>query len=150
MIIYLVYPDLYFTFYSELCLNMGCGFSVVNDVFLNVVETAITTFLLCFTLKHEGGDGADRTEREAMHRSHSQLPYFLGRPSQEHTVIKSGYCVKQGAVVSTCCNTPTTSSSARSGGLVNTVQKHTVLEESLTMKIYNTLLTLLIYITLLP
>ncbi|KAK7877567.1 hypothetical protein WMY93_031724 [Mugilogobius chulae] len=28
----------------------------------------------------------------------TQLPYFLGRPSQEHAVIKSGYCVKQGAV----------------------------------------------------
>uniref|UniRef100_A0A3B4AEZ5 PH domain-containing protein n=1 Tax=Periophthalmus magnuspinnatus TaxID=409849 RepID=A0A3B4AEZ5_9GOBI len=37
--------------------------------------------------------------KEAMQRSHSQLPYFLGRPSQEHTVIKSGYCVKQGAVM---------------------------------------------------
>ncbi|XP_031694495.1 pleckstrin homology domain-containing family A member 1-like isoform X2 [Anarrhichthys ocellatus] len=49
--------------------------------------------------QHDCGDGAGRTEREAMHRSHSQLPYFLGRPSQEHTVIKSGYCVKQGAVM---------------------------------------------------
>ncbi|XP_029962596.1 pleckstrin homology domain-containing family A member 1-like isoform X1 [Salarias fasciatus] len=49
--------------------------------------------------QHEGGDGADRAEREALHRSHSQLPYFLGRPAQEHTVIKSGYCVKQGAVM---------------------------------------------------
>ncbi|XP_061601291.1 pleckstrin homology domain-containing family A member 1-like isoform X4 [Cololabis saira] len=49
--------------------------------------------------QHEGGDGADKSEREAMHRSHSQLPYFLGRPTQEHTVIKSGYCVKQGAVM---------------------------------------------------
>ncbi|XP_068575894.1 pleckstrin homology domain-containing family A member 1-like isoform X3 [Cebidichthys violaceus] len=49
--------------------------------------------------QHDGGDGAGRTEREAMHRSHSQLPYFLGRPTQEHTVIKSGYCVKQGAVM---------------------------------------------------
>uniref|UniRef100_A0A8P4KFY5 PH domain-containing protein n=1 Tax=Dicentrarchus labrax TaxID=13489 RepID=A0A8P4KFY5_DICLA len=49
--------------------------------------------------QHEGGDGVDRAEREAMHRSHSQLPYFLGRPTQEHTVIKSGYCVKQGAVM---------------------------------------------------
>uniref|UniRef100_A0A3Q3WN28 PH domain-containing protein n=1 Tax=Mola mola TaxID=94237 RepID=A0A3Q3WN28_MOLML len=38
-------------------------------------------------------------EREAMQRSHSQLPYFLGKPTQEHTVIKSGYCVKQGAVM---------------------------------------------------
>lgn len=52
------------------------------------------------TLQQEGGDGADRLEREAMQRSHSQLPYFLGKPAQEHTVIKSGYCVKQGAVVS--------------------------------------------------
>ncbi|XP_057703720.1 pleckstrin homology domain-containing family A member 1-like isoform X1 [Corythoichthys intestinalis] len=49
--------------------------------------------------QHEGSDGAERAEREAMHRSHSQLPYFLGRPAQDHTVIKSGYCVKQGAVM---------------------------------------------------
>ncbi|XP_077585420.1 pleckstrin homology domain-containing family A member 1-like isoform X2 [Stigmatopora nigra] len=49
--------------------------------------------------QHEGGDGAERAEREAMHRSHSQLPYFLGRPAQDHSVIKSGYCVKQGAVM---------------------------------------------------
>ncbi|KAM9726857.1 pleckstrin homology domain-containing family A member 1-like isoform 2-T2 [Menidia menidia] len=49
--------------------------------------------------QHEGSDGADRVERDAMQRSHSQLPYFLGRPTQEHTVIKSGYCVKQGAVM---------------------------------------------------
>ncbi|XP_075870224.1 pleckstrin homology domain-containing family A member 1-like isoform X2 [Nelusetta ayraudi] len=49
--------------------------------------------------QQEGGDGADRMEREAMQRSHSQLPYFLGKPAQEHTVIKSGYCVKQGAVM---------------------------------------------------
>nr|XP_040034834.1 pleckstrin homology domain-containing family A member 1-like isoform X2 [Gasterosteus aculeatus aculeatus] len=49
--------------------------------------------------QHDGGDGASRTEREALHRSHSQLPYFQARPTQEHTVIKSGYCVKQGAVM---------------------------------------------------
>uniref|UniRef100_A0A8C5BIM0 Pleckstrin homology domain-containing family A member 1-like n=1 Tax=Gadus morhua TaxID=8049 RepID=A0A8C5BIM0_GADMO len=50
--------------------------------------------------QHEGGDSAEGAERDAMRRSHSQLPYFLGRPTQEQTVIKSGYCVKQGAVVS--------------------------------------------------
>uniref|UniRef100_A0A669DKQ0 Pleckstrin homology domain containing, family A (phosphoinositide binding specific) member 1a n=1 Tax=Oreochromis niloticus TaxID=8128 RepID=A0A669DKQ0_ORENI len=49
--------------------------------------------------QHEGGDGTERAEREAMQRSHSQLPYFLGRPAQDHNVIKSGYCVKQGAVM---------------------------------------------------
>ncbi|XP_068597238.1 pleckstrin homology domain-containing family A member 1-like [Brachionichthys hirsutus] len=51
--------------------------------------------------QHVGGDGADRTEREALHRSHSQLPYFLSRSVQENTIIKSGYCVKQGAVMKT-------------------------------------------------
>ncbi|XP_076014698.1 pleckstrin homology domain-containing family A member 1-like isoform X1 [Genypterus blacodes] len=49
--------------------------------------------------QHEGGDGADRAERDATQRSHSQLPYFLSRPAQDQTVIKSGYCVKQGAVM---------------------------------------------------
>ncbi|XP_069394295.1 pleckstrin homology domain-containing family A member 1 isoform X7 [Paralichthys olivaceus] len=49
--------------------------------------------------QRDGGDGADRAERDAMQRSHSQLPYFLSRPTQEHSVIKSGYCVKQGAVM---------------------------------------------------
>ncbi|XP_017286964.1 pleckstrin homology domain-containing family A member 1-like isoform X2 [Kryptolebias marmoratus] len=49
--------------------------------------------------QHDGGDGANKSEREAMQRSHNQLPYFLSRPAQENTVIKSGYCVKQGAVM---------------------------------------------------
>ncbi|XP_072293572.1 pleckstrin homology domain-containing family A member 1-like isoform X2 [Eucyclogobius newberryi] len=51
------------------------------------------------TQTQEGADGAEKGDRESMQRSHSQLPYFLGRPSQEHAVIKSGYCVKQGAVM---------------------------------------------------
>ncbi|CAL8254796.1 unnamed protein product [Lota lota] len=49
--------------------------------------------------QQEGGDSAEGAERDAMRCSHSQLPYFLGRPAQEQTVIKSGYCVKQGAVM---------------------------------------------------
>uniref|UniRef100_A0A674NZW1 Pleckstrin homology domain containing, family A (phosphoinositide binding specific) member 1a n=1 Tax=Takifugu rubripes TaxID=31033 RepID=A0A674NZW1_TAKRU len=52
--------------------------------------------------QHEGSDCVDRADGEALQRSHSQLPYFLGRPAQDHAVIKSGYCVKQGAVVSSC------------------------------------------------
>lgn len=66
-------------------------------------EPATDATLSCpvfLSSQHEGGDGADRAECEAMQRSHSQLPYFLGRAAQDHTVIKSGYCVKQGAVVS--------------------------------------------------
>uniref|UniRef100_A0A3P9JJM0 Pleckstrin homology domain containing, family A (phosphoinositide binding specific) member 1a n=1 Tax=Oryzias latipes TaxID=8090 RepID=A0A3P9JJM0_ORYLA len=49
--------------------------------------------------QHDGGDCAERAEREAIHRSHSQLPYFLSKPAQDHSVIKAGYCVKQGAVM---------------------------------------------------
>lgn len=70
---------------------------------LNIVGMFMHNTCSPLPRQHEGGDGADRAEREAMQRSHSQLPYFLGRPAQEHTVIKSGYCVKQGAVVSPCC-----------------------------------------------
>ncbi|XP_013764848.1 pleckstrin homology domain-containing family A member 1-like [Pundamilia nyererei] len=61
---------------------------------MHVIKSVLPVRIL-----HEGGDGADRAEREAMQRSHSQLPYFLGRPAQDHNVIKSGYCVKQGAVM---------------------------------------------------
>lgn len=56
--------------------------------------------LCCVVAQHEGSECADRADGEALQRSHSQLPYFLGRPAQDHAVIKSGYCVKQGAVVS--------------------------------------------------
>ncbi|KAG7267186.1 hypothetical protein CRUP_027484, partial [Coryphaenoides rupestris] len=47
----------------------------------------------------EGGDSTEGAESDAMRRSHSQLPYFLCRSAQDPTVIKSGYCVKQGAVM---------------------------------------------------
>ncbi|XP_020350828.1 pleckstrin homology domain-containing family A member 1 isoform X17 [Oncorhynchus kisutch] len=49
--------------------------------------------------QQEGGEGQEGSERELLRRSYSQLPYFLGRPTQDRAVIKSGYCVKQGAVV---------------------------------------------------
>ncbi|XP_041738531.1 pleckstrin homology domain-containing family A member 1 isoform X1 [Coregonus clupeaformis] len=49
--------------------------------------------------QQEGGEGQEGSERELLRRSYSQLPYFLGRPTQDRTVIKSGYCVKQGAVM---------------------------------------------------
>lgn len=57
--------------------------------------------LWCISLRQqEGGEGQEGSERELLRRSYSQLPYFLGKPTQDRAVIKSGYCVKQGAVVS--------------------------------------------------
>ncbi|CAB1343709.1 unnamed protein product, partial [Coregonus sp. 'balchen'] len=50
-------------------------------------------------MQQERGESQEGSERELLQRSHNQLPYFLGRPTQDKTVIKSGYCVKQGAVM---------------------------------------------------
>ncbi|XP_036379603.1 pleckstrin homology domain-containing family A member 1 isoform X2 [Megalops cyprinoides] len=46
--------------------------------------------------QQEGGEGQNGA---GLKRSHSQLPYFVGRPTQDQAVIKAGYCVKQGAVM---------------------------------------------------
>lgn len=48
-------------------------------------------------LQQEGTDGQNGGDREVLKRAHSQHPY---RPAQEQSVLKAGYCVKQGAVVS--------------------------------------------------
>lgn len=45
--------------------------------------------------QHEDQNGADKR------RAHNQLPYFLSREAQDQSIIKAGYCVKQGAVVRT-------------------------------------------------
>lgn len=65
-------------------------------------KATLSRVFMLFVTQHEGNDCVDRADGEALQRSHSQLPYFLGRPAQDHAVIKSGYCVKQGAVVSSC------------------------------------------------
>ncbi|MBN3324549.1 PKHA1 protein, partial [Atractosteus spatula] len=49
--------------------------------------------------QQEGGDGQNGADRGGLKRSHSQLPYFMGRPAQDQALIKAGYCVKQGAVM---------------------------------------------------
>uniref|UniRef100_A0A8B9KXP1 Pleckstrin homology domain containing, family A (phosphoinositide binding specific) member 1a n=1 Tax=Astyanax mexicanus TaxID=7994 RepID=A0A8B9KXP1_ASTMX len=50
--------------------------------------------------QQEGNDGQPAgREKEALKRPYSHLPYFQCRPAQEQSVIKAGYCVKQGAVM---------------------------------------------------
>ncbi|XP_067101282.1 pleckstrin homology domain-containing family A member 1 isoform X3 [Osmerus mordax] len=51
------------------------------------------------TATQEQGEGQNGAERGALRKGHGQLPYFLGRGCQDQTVIKAGYCVKQGAVM---------------------------------------------------
>ncbi|KAJ8360165.1 hypothetical protein SKAU_G00166900 [Synaphobranchus kaupii] len=49
-------------------------------------------------MQQEGSDGQNEGSREEMKRAYSQLPYFLSKATQDQTVIKAGYCVKQGAM----------------------------------------------------
>ncbi|XP_046888139.1 pleckstrin homology domain-containing family A member 1 isoform X3 [Hypomesus transpacificus] len=51
------------------------------------------------TATQEQGEGQNGVERGALRKGHGPLPYFLGRGCQDQTVIKAGYCVKQGAVM---------------------------------------------------
>uniref|UniRef100_A0A671XT93 Pleckstrin homology domain containing A1 n=1 Tax=Sparus aurata TaxID=8175 RepID=A0A671XT93_SPAAU len=45
------------------------------------------------------GEGQNGADRGGLKRGQNQLPYFLSRGAQDQTVIKAGYCVKQGAVM---------------------------------------------------
>ncbi|MGH0156519.1 UNVERIFIED_CONTAM: hypothetical protein FKN15_031711 [Acipenser sinensis] len=47
----------------------------------------------------EGGEGSEGADRGGLKHSLSQLPYFMGKAAQDQTVVKAGYCVKQGAVM---------------------------------------------------
>ncbi|XP_033885872.1 pleckstrin homology domain-containing family A member 1-like isoform X3 [Acipenser ruthenus] len=49
--------------------------------------------------QQEGGEGSEGVDRGGLKRSMSQLPYFMGKAAQDQTVVKAGYCVKQGAVM---------------------------------------------------
>ncbi|MGH0130930.1 UNVERIFIED_CONTAM: hypothetical protein FKN15_003132 [Acipenser sinensis] len=53
---------------------------------------------LCCLIQQEGGEGSEGADRGGLKRSLSQLPYFMGKAAQDQTVVKAGYCVKQGAV----------------------------------------------------
>ncbi|MGH0168247.1 UNVERIFIED_CONTAM: hypothetical protein FKN15_054445 [Acipenser sinensis] len=54
---------------------------------------------LCCLIQQEGGEGSEGADRGGLKRSLSQLPYFMGKAAQDQTVVKAGYCVKQGAVM---------------------------------------------------
>ncbi|XP_051883441.1 pleckstrin homology domain-containing family A member 1 isoform X1 [Pristis pectinata] len=47
----------------------------------------------------EGMEFLEGIDKSNLKRSQSQLTYFIGKPTSDQAVIKSGYCVKQGAVM---------------------------------------------------
>ncbi|XP_060027120.1 pleckstrin homology domain-containing family A member 1 isoform X1 [Erinaceus europaeus] len=51
------------------------------------------------TQKEEVPECGESVDRNNLKRSQSHLPYFPPKPPSDSTVIKAGYCVKQGAVM---------------------------------------------------
>ncbi|XP_042636332.1 pleckstrin homology domain-containing family A member 1 [Orycteropus afer afer] len=51
------------------------------------------------TQKEEVNECSESIDRNHLKRSQSHLPYFTSKPPPDNTVIKAGYCVKQGAVM---------------------------------------------------
>ncbi|XP_005401999.1 PREDICTED: pleckstrin homology domain-containing family A member 1 isoform X5 [Chinchilla lanigera] len=51
------------------------------------------------TQKEEVNECGESTDKNNLKRSQSHLPYFTPKPPPDSTVIKAGYCVKQGAVM---------------------------------------------------
>ncbi|XP_029954486.1 pleckstrin homology domain-containing family A member 1 isoform X3 [Salarias fasciatus] len=62
-------------------------------------KTEIIGGVPIITATQEKGEGQNGAERGVVKRGQNQLPFFLSRGVQDHTVIKAGYCVKQGAVM---------------------------------------------------
>lgn len=58
------------------------------------------TFCSASLQKEEANDCGESADRNHLKRSPSHLPYFPPKPPSDSAVIKAGYCVKQGAVVS--------------------------------------------------
>ncbi|XP_068455367.1 pleckstrin homology domain-containing family A member 1-like isoform X2 [Clinocottus analis] len=62
-------------------------------------KTEIIGGVPIITATQEQGEGQIEAERGGLKRGQNQLPYFLSRGAQDQTVIKAGYCVKQGALM---------------------------------------------------
>ncbi|XP_051530490.1 pleckstrin homology domain-containing family A member 1-like isoform X2 [Myxocyprinus asiaticus] len=63
-------------------------------------KTEIIAGVPIITTTQEKGEGQNGADRSGLRKPPSgQLPYYLSRSNQDQSVIKAGYCVKQGAVM---------------------------------------------------
>ncbi|XP_051968684.1 pleckstrin homology domain-containing family A member 1-like isoform X2 [Xyrauchen texanus] len=63
-------------------------------------KTEIIAGVPIITTTQEKGEGQNGADRSGLRKPPSgQLPYYLSRSNQDQSVIKVGYCVKQGAVM---------------------------------------------------
>ncbi|XP_060795244.1 pleckstrin homology domain-containing family A member 1 isoform X1 [Neoarius graeffei] len=62
-------------------------------------KTEIIGGVPIITPTQEKGEGQNGAERGALRKPPGQVPYYLSRATQDQSVVKVGYCVKQGAVM---------------------------------------------------
>ncbi|XP_056626871.1 pleckstrin homology domain-containing family A member 1 isoform X2 [Triplophysa dalaica] len=62
-------------------------------------KTEIVAGVPIITTTQEKGEGLNGADRSGSRKPHGALPYYLSRSYQDQSVIKAGYCVKQGAVM---------------------------------------------------
>ncbi|XP_066521034.1 pleckstrin homology domain-containing family A member 1 isoform X4 [Hoplias malabaricus] len=62
-------------------------------------KTEIIGGVPIITPTQEKGEGQNGAERGALRKPQGQLPYYLSRANQDQSMVKAGFCVKQGAVM---------------------------------------------------
>ncbi|XP_067285226.1 pleckstrin homology domain-containing family A member 1 isoform X3 [Pseudorasbora parva] len=62
-------------------------------------KTEIIAGVPIITTTQEKGEGQNGADRSGLRKPQGALPYYLSRSNQDQSVIKAGYCVKQGAVM---------------------------------------------------
>ncbi|RXN32766.1 pleckstrin homology domain-containing family A member 1 isoform X1 [Labeo rohita] len=62
-------------------------------------KTEIIAGVPIITTTQEKGEGQNGADRSGIRKPPGQLPFYLSRSNQDQSVIKAGYCVKQGAVM---------------------------------------------------
>lgn len=62
-------------------------------------KTEIIGGVPIITPTQEKGEGQNGGDRGTVRKPHGQMPYYLSRANQDQSVVKAGFCVKQGAVM---------------------------------------------------
>ncbi|ROL03954.1 Pleckstrin homology domain-containing family A member 1 [Anabarilius grahami] len=77
---------------AEACVDTSAAAKQVS------YKTEIIAGVPIITTTQEKGEGQNGADRSGMRKPQGQLPYYLSRSNQDQSIIKYGYCVKQGAV----------------------------------------------------
>ncbi|XP_048026412.1 pleckstrin homology domain-containing family A member 1 isoform X1 [Megalobrama amblycephala] len=78
---------------AEACVDTSAAAKQVS------YKTEIIAGVPIITTTQEKGEGQNGADRSGMRKPQGPLPYYLSRSNQDQSIIKYGYCVKQGAVM---------------------------------------------------